>query len=102
MIHMPAAVTGKAWKLARPYHGPYRVVSVTPTNIEARLVDDMDAESIFVAVNRVRPCHPELPDSSWTGHRKWKGRKKRNSKDSEKPVVVERQTGPVARSMSKS
>ena len=33
LIHMPAAVTGKAWKLARPYHGLYRVLSVTPTNI---------------------------------------------------------------------
>lgn len=53
MVHMPAAVTGKAWKLARPYHGPYRVLSVTPTNVEARLVDEVDAESIFVAVNRV-------------------------------------------------
>ena len=25
MIYMPSVVTGKAWKLARPYHGPYRV-----------------------------------------------------------------------------
>ena len=48
---MPSAVTGKAWKLARPYYGPYRVVSVTPTNVEARLVNDPDAETIFVAVN---------------------------------------------------
>jgi hypothetical protein len=29
MIYMPSAVTGKAWKLATPYHRPYRVVSVT-------------------------------------------------------------------------
>ncbi len=29
-----------------------QVLSVTPTNVEARLVDDPDAKSIFVAVNR--------------------------------------------------
>ncbi len=51
MIHMPAAVTGKSWKLARLYPSPYRVLSVTHTNVEARLADDVDAESIFVAVN---------------------------------------------------
>ena len=51
---MQSTVTGKAWKLARPYYGPYRVVSVTPTNVKARLVNDPDAETIFVAVNRVR------------------------------------------------
>ena len=53
MIHMPSAVTGKAWKLAITFHGPYRVLDVTPTNIEAKLVDDSDSDSIFVAVDLV-------------------------------------------------
>ena len=35
MIYMPSVVTGKARKLARPYYGPYRVLSATPMNIEA-------------------------------------------------------------------
>ena len=100
MVHMPAAVTGKAWKLARPYHGPYRVLSVTPTNVEARLVDEVDAESIFVAVNRVRPCRPELPDTSWTGRKTRKRRKKPEKKAAEVPE--EQRSGPVTRSMSKS
>ena len=52
MIHMPSAMTGKAWKLARPYHGPFRVLSATPSNIEARLVDESSAEPIFISVNR--------------------------------------------------
>ena len=30
---------------------PFRGVSVTPTNVEARIVNDPDAETIFVAVN---------------------------------------------------
>ena len=36
MVHMPREVSGKDWKLARPYHGPYRVISVTPTNATHR------------------------------------------------------------------
>ena len=41
VIYMPSVVTGKASKLARPYYGPYCVLSVTPTNIEARLVEHL-------------------------------------------------------------
>ena len=58
--HMPSTVTGNAWKLARLFHFPYRVLNVTPTNVEAWLVDQPDADSIFVAVSRMRPCYPEL------------------------------------------
>ena len=32
MAHMPGKVQGKAWKLARPFHGPYRVIELTPNN----------------------------------------------------------------------
>jgi len=48
------------------------VLSVKPTNIEARLVDKPDTDSIFVAVSPVWPCYPELSDASWTGPRKGK------------------------------
>ena len=33
------------------------------SNVEARLTDDPDAETIFVAINRVRPCYPEQTDT---------------------------------------
>ena len=48
--YMPKSVKGKAWKLVRPFHGPYRVLSVTPTkfNVEVRLVDQPGADAIFV------------------------------------------------------
>lgn len=36
MIYMPAESQGKNWKLSRPFHGPYRVLKVTPTNVEVR------------------------------------------------------------------
>ena len=39
MIHMPAESQGKDRKLCHPFHGPYRVPSLTQTNVEVRLVD---------------------------------------------------------------
>ena len=39
MIHMSQEATGKVWKLARAFHGRFQVLSVTPTNVGARLVD---------------------------------------------------------------
>ena len=67
MVHMPSELQGKTWKFARPYHGPFRVLNVTPTNAEVRLVDDPKSDSMFVSMTRVRPCHDELPDTSWRG-----------------------------------
>lgn len=55
MVHMPGSVKGKVWKLARPFHGPYRVISVTPTNAEVWLVDQPGADAIFVSLSKVRP-----------------------------------------------
>ena len=51
MVYMPSAVKGKAWKLTRPFHGPYRVLATTPTNLEVKPVDKPDAESIFVSLD---------------------------------------------------
>ena len=59
MVHMPHEATGKAANLARPFFGPYRIVSITSTNAEVRLVDK---HTIFVSQSRIRPCYSELPD----------------------------------------
>ena len=67
MVYMPNDAQGKTWKLARPFHGPYRILSLTPTNAEVRLVDDPKSKSIFVSLQRVRKCHDELPDVPWKG-----------------------------------
>ena len=105
---MLSAVTGKAWKLARPYHGPYRTrVECNPTNVEARIVDDPDAETIFVAVNRVRPCYPEQTNTLWKGQQKRKSgtvskptsSKTTKSKSQSSPTLT---TGPVTRSMTRA
>ena len=58
MVHMPHEATGKAAKLARPLFGPYRIVSITSTNVEVRLVDKPDEPTIFVSQNHIRPVIP--------------------------------------------
>lgn len=40
---------------------------MTQTIVAAGSVVDSDAEPIFRAVARVRPCHPDLPNIPWTG-----------------------------------
>ena len=78
MTYMPSAVQGKNWKLARPFYGPYRILSLTPTNAEIRLVDKLNDPPIFVSLSRLRPCYSELSDVSWSGT--VKRRKKKASK----------------------
>ena len=70
MTYMPGAVQGKNWKLSRPFYGPYRILSLTPTNAEIRLVDKPSDPAIFVSLNRLRPCYSELSDVSWSGKSK--------------------------------
>ena len=70
----------KNWKLARPFYGPYRILSLTPTNAEIRLVDKPNDPAIFVSLNRIRPCYSELGDKSWSG--KATRRRKRRSASS--------------------
>jgi len=38
MVYMLDQVQGKMRKLARPFHGPYQILSLTPTNAEVTLV----------------------------------------------------------------
>ena len=64
MICMPAEAQGKTRKLARPFHGPYRILSLTSNNAEVVLVEKPNESSIFVALDRIRLCYPELGDTA--------------------------------------
>ena len=106
MVHMPHEATGKAAKLARPYFSPYRIMSITSTNAEVRLVDKPDDPTIFVSLSRVRPCYSELPDSSWSGHNPTKKRKRKSPTKSSKTAsqtdsLSTPYTGPITRSRAK-
>ena len=54
MVYMPSETTCKNRNLVRPYHGPYRIVAVTPTNAEVKLIEQVSQPSIFVAIDRLR------------------------------------------------
>ena len=69
MVRMPHEASGKLRKLALPYHGPYRVLDVTPNDVSVRPVDRPDEEPIFVNLERVTRCPDALPDVSWLGPR---------------------------------
>lgn len=106
LVYMPGDVTGKDWKLARPYHGPYRIVQVTPTNAEVQLIEKPSDPTIFVALSRVRKCYPEIPsNASWTGRKKRNKRKRRCENQEQcksQRENVPRQKGPVTRSMTRA
>ena len=71
---MPTERQGKTWKLARPFHGPYRVIG---TNAEVHLVGSPQDEPMFIHLNRIRKCNPQQGDTVWTGSRQ---RRKRSVK----------------------
>ena len=62
-VYMPAKKSGKAHKFAKPFQGPYRIVSLFENGAEVRLVDKPSAGTIRVALNRVRRCPCDIPDS---------------------------------------
>ena len=62
MVHMPGTITGKAWKFARAFYGHYRVVALTSTNAEVRLVDRPEESTICVALECLHPCPGESCD----------------------------------------
>ena len=102
MVRMPGEIKGKSWKFARPYHGPYRVVPVTPTNAEVVLVDRLNDDPILVL--QIRPCYEELPDISWTGNSGAKAQKKKKDLDAQKPEKEKKEItyrGLTTRSMSR-
>ena len=67
MVYFPDQVKGKAWKLARPYHGPYEVLALTQTSAEVHLANSSQEGVIFVALDRLRICPEEISDETWTG-----------------------------------
>ena len=65
LVYMPAAKACKAYKFARPFHGPFRILEQSETGVTIRPVDKPHAEPIRVAYDRVRHCSELLPDKFW-------------------------------------
>ena len=62
MLYVPAERSGKAYKFARPFCGPYRAVKVLPNGVELVLISKPKAPSIRVSLDRVRRCPKEMTD----------------------------------------
>ena len=68
MVYMPHETSGKDRKLSLPYHGPYRVIDIRGNCVSLTPVDNPDKEPILVNMDRIVPCHAEVPDSAWLGY----------------------------------
>ena len=61
-VYMPAAKSGRAWKLDRPFYGPYRVVRALEGGVEVVPIDKPQENPIRVSLQRIRRCPAELGD----------------------------------------
>ena len=62
-VYNPAKKQGKAYKLARPFMGPYRILKLYDNGADLRLIAKPAAASIRVSFNRIRMCPKEMADS---------------------------------------
>jgi len=57
------------FRLDRSYHGPYRVLDVTPTNAIIQKVNDPNSENLNVSLQRLSKCDEHLSEElPWMGH----------------------------------
>ena len=61
-VYMPAARSGKAYKLSRPFHG---IVKMYENGADVRPVDKPNDKPIRVALDRLRGCADEMSDRFW-------------------------------------
>ena len=61
-MYSPAERCGKAYKFARPFKGPYRVVKMLPSAAELSLIAEPNGPTIRVALNCLRCCPKEILD----------------------------------------
>ena len=62
-VYMPAAKATKAYKFARPSHGPYCITAVHDTGVEVRPVDRPQEDAIRVALDRQSTATVPRPTS---------------------------------------
>ena len=63
-VYNPSKKQGKAYKLARPFMGPYWILKLYDNGAELRSISKpAAAASIRVSLNRIRMCPKEMADS---------------------------------------
>ena len=64
-LHKPAEQTGEARKLARPFHGPYRLLEVGLNTAKITPVNHPEEQPLLVSLTRLRRCPAEIPDGEF-------------------------------------
>ena len=64
-VYKPSAKSCKAYKFARPFHGPYRIIKLYDNGVDVRPVDRPQDSLIRVPFNRLRVCPEEIPNQIW-------------------------------------
>ena len=64
MVYFPSERLGKAYKFSRPFRGPYRVDKMFPNGAEVTSLNGGRAQTIRIALDRVRHCPRELGDNT--------------------------------------
>ena len=59
-LFVPSIKQGKAHNFARPFRGPYRVVSLYENGADIRPVDRPKQSTISVSLNQLRKCPTEI------------------------------------------
>ena len=77
-LFKPVDKTGPLRKFARPYHGPFRVMEMDVNTARIRRIDKPEEDAILVALDRLRQCPSEVPDTFWPPA-KPRGRKKKDT-----------------------
>ena len=65
LVYMPKEKANKAYKFARPFHGPFHVVEALETGVVVCRVDQPQGETIRVAFNRVQRCPNPIPENEF-------------------------------------
>ena len=61
LVHFPHEESGRNRKLSKPWHGPYRVISMNDTNLTCTKVYFPQHGELNVHQSRVCPCPPGFP-----------------------------------------
>ena len=64
-VHMPSERREKAYKFARTFHGPYRIVEILENGVRVVRVDKPQDSPIRVAIYSIRCCPVQLRDEFW-------------------------------------
>ena len=65
-LYTSSLKSGQAYKFARPFQGPFRIIELHANGATLQKVDRPSGPSIRVALSRLRRCPKEIPDESDT------------------------------------